>query len=466
MSNRRSKVVSCLKEVAGCQLSVVSQSRRGGFPYSDNCKLTTDNCPRAFTVVELLTVIIIMGVLIGILLPVIGRVRQSAYDATTKNEVQQIAGACDQYYNDFKAYPGPVSNTDIESQSYSGATVQVPTGNNANVQSTNNIVNTIFQSVSVSTPVAGKTTYFTSSENLVLGLLGGLWINPSTGNTDSGKVEFVNGGSESNITIPTTLIGTGPQSLVPSQFGAAATGYTANPSFKQYTAYLQASFPGSTMLMNGDGSPENGLAPYHDSAQRIFFDCPIPVFTDQYPDHMPILYIRARVGAHGIISGPTFISGGSATPVPDPTLGGIAHYNYDLVELLPYTMAECGVPPNGGGLATSSNPALKGQHGLQSVSSSGTDNEPDYTAFAPGSSDPTTNGWNHPIPTNFTGNAGQYFMNSSVQPTQMTGSGNAYDYQNATGTPRNKDTYILISAGRDRTYGTGDDVTNFGDVGQ
>ncbi|HYE20554.1 MAG TPA: hypothetical protein VEA69_19050, partial [Tepidisphaeraceae bacterium] len=35
---------------------------------------------------------------------------------------------------------------------------------------------------------------------------------------------------------------------------------------------------------------------------------------------------------------------------------------------------------------------------------------------------------------------------------------------NATGTPRQKDRYILIGAGVDRTYGTDDDLTSFGDV--
>ena len=30
--------------------------------------------------------------------------------------------------------------------------------------------------------------------------------------------------------------------------------------------------------------------------------------------------------------------------------------------------------------------------------------------------------------------------------------------------PRQKDSYILISPGADRVYGTADDITNFGDV--
>jgi hypothetical protein len=67
------------------------------------------------------------------------------------------------------------------------------------------------------------------------------------------------------------------------------------------------------------------------------------------------------------------------------------------------------------------------------------------------------------VPTNFVANAGQYFMNLSIQPTNQTSTPTC-DYINATGTPRAKDEFILISAGKDRTYGTSDDITSFGDV--
>ncbi|HUB27928.1 MAG TPA: hypothetical protein VL992_21060, partial [Tepidisphaeraceae bacterium] len=303
------------------------------------------------------------------------------------------------------------------------------------------------------------------SENLVLGLLGGLWVDANSKDQNYQKVEFVN----SALSLPsgasfTTFIGTGPQSLVPSGFTASSGTFTTNPAFKQYESFLPVTFPSSNspLLMNGDGSPETGQ--YHDAGGRTFNDCAIPVFTDAFPDHMPILYIRARVGAHGIVSGPD--TGTNA--VQDPTMGSPAppaHYNYDLVELLPYTennpnaataQAFAGVSPSGGGLV-----GLPGQHGLQSVSSS-SQNEPNFSAFNGGAL-PT--GWNHPVPTSVTGNAGQYFMNPATPPTTTTSSPVA-QYENATGTPREKDTFILIGAGPDRTYGTGDDETNFGTVGQ
>src|ERR1700733_3363457 len=75
----------------------------------------------AFTMVELLTVLIIITLLVAILIPMANRIRLSAFDASTKSEIEQISSACQRYYDVFNAYPGPVSNQDIESQSYPAA---------------------------------------------------------------------------------------------------------------------------------------------------------------------------------------------------------------------------------------------------------------------------------------------------------------------------------------------------------
>lgn len=415
----------------------------------------------AFTLVELLTVLIIISLLLAILVPVIGRVRRSAYDASTKNEISEIAAACQRYYDDFKAYPGPISNSDIETQNYTTGPFQVttPSGSGNLLSQAASPQPEIVQSSGSDLSVATTSQFFTASENLLLGLCGGLWVDPNTKNANSGKVEFVNSpiaASTSGNTF-STLIGSGPQTLVASVFSGTNT---PNPGFKQFGAYLQVQFPGDKMLLNGDGSPESGTLPYHDEAQRTFNDCVIPVFTDAFPDHMPILYIRANVRAHGILSGDLT----ATTAVTDPTLGNsVAHYNYDLVELTPYTMAKAGVPLTGGGMVK-----WPGQHGLQTVDTGG-NNEPNYAAFQPISSSnplPTTPiPWNHPVPTNILGNAGQYFMDPSVVPSNTTATpGAAYLDENATGTPKEKDQFILIAAGPDRTYGTGDDDTNFGNV--
>jgi hypothetical protein len=312
----------------------------------------------------------------------------------------------------------------------------------------------------------------------VLGLLGGLWRNPNNINTTTNlpQLEFVNGqntnGSSGGTYVnPTTLIGTGPRNLAPGAAGAAVP--TNN---KQYSSYLPLTFPGSKLLYNGDGSPENGQAPYHDYNGRSFGDCAVPVFTDQFPDSMPILYLRARVGAHGVVSGPGNWPGGSGSPtlMTDPTIGGLtAHYNYDITGLLPYTLYFAGYSTSG---APNPGPPTVPQikpivgHGLQAVGDNpGTGSYGAMPYFPVSFPAPANQGYDHPVPTNYLYNAGEYFLDASIQPGYVS-SPNTYNNQqnadliNATGTPRAKDEFIIITAGRDRIYGTSDDITSFGDV--
>jgi prepilin-type N-terminal cleavage/methylation domain-containing protein len=435
---------------------------------------------RGFTLIELLVVIGIIGILIAILIPTVGAVRRAGYKASTLSEIGQITSACQNYYQDFRAYPGPLSNSAIETYgtdatppaylTQSGVTfgtTQTDTGSSSPY-----ITGGTTGTVVAWTPGNVVGGYFTSSQNLVLGLLGGLEVNPNTG-----RIDYVNGPPTSNpptTPIPNTLIGTGPRGL-----GSSASNPNAN---KQYTSYMALTFPGSTLLLNGDGTPQTGTAPYQFTTGSgiTFYDCPIPVFTDQYPSPMPILYVRARVGAPGVISGPVSYST-PTTLVTDPTYSTppTANYNFSLLELIPYTW-QGNVPPLAphltttaiGLTATSGGITIApGQHGLQGV-------YPQVSSASvmyfdpPGSPNPPATpanygfpgtgsaAYNFPVPTNTVDNGGQYFLNLSVQPTNMTTS----DYVNRTGTPRAKDEYILISAGPDRTYGTADDITSFGDV--
>jgi prepilin-type N-terminal cleavage/methylation domain len=65
---------------------------------------------RAFTLIELLTVIAIIGILAAILVPVVGKVRQSAYSTTCLSNLRQVGVAFQMYLADNKyTYPRQVA---------------------------------------------------------------------------------------------------------------------------------------------------------------------------------------------------------------------------------------------------------------------------------------------------------------------------------------------------------------------
>lgn len=58
-----------------------------------------------FTLVELLTVIAIISLLIGILVPSLSRARDQAKAAQTSGQISSLTKACEMFFNDFQGYP-------------------------------------------------------------------------------------------------------------------------------------------------------------------------------------------------------------------------------------------------------------------------------------------------------------------------------------------------------------------------
>jgi prepilin-type N-terminal cleavage/methylation domain-containing protein len=72
----------------------------------------------AFTLIELLTVIAIIAILMGLLFPAIGTIKESARKTQAKNDVTNIVAAVKQYYTEYGKYPpvqegASTSETDV-----------------------------------------------------------------------------------------------------------------------------------------------------------------------------------------------------------------------------------------------------------------------------------------------------------------------------------------------------------------
>src|SRR5436190_2709993 len=214
----------------------------------------------AFTLVELLVVIGIIALLIGIILPVVSKVRQAAYVANTQQMISRISNAIERYSQEFHgAYPGPFRNDQVAQTP--PPTVPLSIGASVGAPPSINL--------------AGATAV-SSTENLTLGLLGGLRIT-------------VNGAMITAFTFDPTAVGNGPVSINPL-------------SPKQYPPFMEVS-TGSGLTPGTSGIP-------------VLSDLLVP--DDKYPKGAPILYLRAKVGGPAVIDG-LDANGNPATGSPPNT---------------------------------------------------------------------------------------------------------------------------------------------------
>jgi prepilin-type N-terminal cleavage/methylation domain-containing protein len=291
---------------------------------------------RGFTLIELLVVIGIITVLLSILIPVVSAVRTTGYVSRTDARILALTAAIENYQQVFGAYPGPLADNQIQPATATGTT--------------------------------------TSTENLSLGLVGGIQRNASTG----------------VIAYDPTFVGQGPASLnplKPKQYAAFIDPIVGGLDTQKDTAT-----PAQWLLWS---DPNRGEVSY----ATLYKDSVVPEFVDGFPSPMPILYIRARVGATGVIPGWPVLP----PPAPPTTPA------YDPAQLAPYVFPT---------------PAVA------TVAASINNNK--YTGEDPAVSKDFAN-------------PSDYFC--------VPGNVNA---------PRQKDGFLLISAGADRKYMTGDDRFNGG----
>lgn len=313
-----------------------------------------------FTLVEMLTVIGIIVLLVSILLPVVSAVRSKGWQARTQAQLQSIAAGIQSYHGDFNAYPGPFGNNDVHIN-----TASIPIRQGGTVQ----------------------LSKMTMSENLTIGLVGGI-VNTPTG-----------------VQYDYDAVGQGPVSL-----------NNRNP--KKFKAYMDKAnlspFRGTTGTRTGYG--------YGDEVAEAD-DTPVAEFVDTFSDGMPILYLRAKLGAP--------VSGAPSVVVTNTT-NYAQQGQYDLNQVIGYTGTNIGAGKDQD-VGKEYIPALR-------------PNERPFHGFRTANPANSVNQANRPP-----GDGPTY-----VYPYDL----NAYmRHPTLAGAAKQQDGYLLISAGADRIYGTKDDIT-------
>jgi type II secretory pathway pseudopilin PulG len=363
----------------------------------------------AFTLVEVLTVVLIITILLTLLIPVVSKVKTAAQEANTKALIQSLDGAIQNYYNTYRAYPGPIPNhliakTDAIATNFGFNTFEFGS-------TTDN------PGFDVTQPDTLLHTKITGAENLVLGLCGGLRV---------------------DTTNPQTALKYEPSQVTQGPASLNAANPKRSGSFLAETKDL--SFRVTSAGKTGHFEDESGEAN----------DSPIPEFLDRFTaGPMPVLYMRSRPGAKKTTASnvaPTLADNGVINEYN--TIGNryAAAQQYDLAQIIAYTGAYSGAYP---GLTL----AASGSAG-RSIGQGKSVRRADYTV----ANDYLRHGLN---------DAAFPFKSMDKSAATYLFPYDAYPYfadPNTPNTARQKDGYILISAGRDRVYGTNDDITNFGPV--
>jgi hypothetical protein len=380
------------------------------------------------------------------------------YGAETQSQLSAIAAAIQEYYNDYKAYPGPLANSQLDYQYDSSINptppeIYGPTNTKYQLLPTTPYPASAAGTPSVyNPPVSATYNNVTGAQNLVLGLFGGL------------ELQY-NGGTLQNFVYNPQDIsadGVNPSPRGPSSLNPASP--------RKQQAYLNVR-AGDLSVPNSSYNSGQG-ASFADSAGRSPLDAMIPVFLDKYADPLPILYYRTNVGGTAIVGSRntgkfgTFVND-QDTVLSDPsdTSATPEVPQYDLTQNILYTQSAIG---------TSTNPKFKNSsggsyslHGLMGVTGKSNESAQLLITVQPGQPQPnppvdpidyTPPGSSAPTPSNAGANGLAYFKDPSLNSTTYDGiTSNVH-----AGAARQKDGFVLISAGPDRLYGTRDDLINPG----